>query len=150
MVAAVETMAYNKVERPWHGLGVPVNDDLTPRQMLEAAGLDWEVELVPNFATYKGKKIKVETSTLFRESDGKILSARCSDDWNPVQNQEAADFFNDFCAAGEMTKNLLVGTIENTKVYPGKSLVAINLKSAAEIGLKLTPEQLQKADKVIP
>ena len=102
MVAAVETMAYNKREVPWHGMGVPVTDDLTPEQMLQAASLDWKVELVPNFATYKGKKIKVETSTLFRETDGKILSARCSDDWNPVQNQEAAEFFNDFCAAGDM------------------------------------------------
>ena len=102
MSAEVETMAYAG-EVPWHGLGFKVPGDLSPIQMLEAAKLDWQVELVPNYATYKGKKVKVETSTLFRESDSKILSARCSDDWNPVQNIEAAEFFNDFCAAGEMT-----------------------------------------------
>ena len=39
----VETMAYAN-EVPWHGLGVQVSDNLTPAQMLEAAGLDWKVE----------------------------------------------------------------------------------------------------------
>jgi phage/plasmid-like protein (TIGR03299 family) len=30
-------------DEPWHGLGTKVPYDLTPAQMLEAAGLDWEV-----------------------------------------------------------------------------------------------------------
>ena len=34
MAHAVETMAYAG-EVPWHGLGVPVSNDLTPRQMME-------------------------------------------------------------------------------------------------------------------
>jgi phage/plasmid-like protein (TIGR03299 family) len=98
----VETMAYAG-ETPWHGLGVKVPGDLTPAQMLEAAKLDWEVELVPNYATYKKKKVATGTSSLFRSSDSRLLSARCSDDWKPVQNQVVAEFFNDFCAAGDMT-----------------------------------------------
>lgn len=102
MAHKVESMAYNKAELPWHGLGVPVEADLSPNQMLEKAGLDWKVELVPNYAMYKGKKYKTETSSLFRETDSRILSARCSDDWVPVQNHDAAEFFNDFCAAGDM------------------------------------------------
>ena len=39
----VETMAYAN-ETPWHGLGTPVADTLTPKEMLQAAGLDWKVE----------------------------------------------------------------------------------------------------------
>ena len=46
MAHMVETMAYAG-EVPWHGLGKPVPADLTPDQMLEAAGLDWEVEQIP-------------------------------------------------------------------------------------------------------
>lgn len=40
------SMAYAG-ELPWHGLGVKVSNDLTPEQMMQAAGLDWEVEKTP-------------------------------------------------------------------------------------------------------
>ena len=37
MAHQVETMAYAG-ELPWHGLGVPVSNDLTPAQMMQKAG----------------------------------------------------------------------------------------------------------------
>jgi len=86
---------------PWHGLGVRVPADLTPDQMLEAAGLDWEVEKVPAYANVAGENISVNRSALVRKSDNKILDV-VSDDWNPVQNSEAFEFFNDFIAEGDM------------------------------------------------
>ena len=42
MAHMVETMAYAG-EVPWHGLGVKVSNDLTPQQMMDKAGLNWEV-----------------------------------------------------------------------------------------------------------
>ena len=51
----VETMAYAG-EVPWHGLGVPVSNDLTPTMMMEKAGLDWRVEEVPTYADWKRRK----------------------------------------------------------------------------------------------
>lgn len=86
---------------PWHGLGTKVPEDLTPTQMLEAAGLDWQVEKIPAYAEIGGKKTEINRSALIRTSDNKILDI-VSDDWKPVQNQEAFDFFNDFIAAGDM------------------------------------------------
>ena len=50
MAHQVETMAYAG-EVPWHGLGVPVNNDLTPTQMMKKAGLDWTVEQYDSYAT---------------------------------------------------------------------------------------------------
>ena len=44
----VETMAYAG-EVPWHGLGTPVSNDLTPNQMMVKAGLDWSVNKVPTY-----------------------------------------------------------------------------------------------------
>ena len=55
MVAAVETMAYAG-EVPWHGLGVPVSNDLTPAQMMQKAGLDWTVSKKPLFFMNKESK----------------------------------------------------------------------------------------------
>lgn len=100
MAHMVETMAYAG-ETPWHGLGVQVPSDLSPAQMLEKAGLDWSVEKVPAFATIDGKKTAVGWSALVRSSDHEMLSV-VSNDWNPVQNHEAFEFFHEYCAAGDM------------------------------------------------
>ena len=100
MVKGKAQMAYAG-ETPWHGLGTRVPDDLTPVQMLEAAGLDWEVEKVPTYANVGGEAVEVGRSALVRTSDNKILDV-VSDDWNPVQNSTAFEFFNDFIAEGDM------------------------------------------------
>ena len=86
---------------PWHGLGTRVPADLTPEQMLEAAGLNWDVEKVEAFAKVGGKNVSVNRSALVRTSDNKILDV-VSNDWNPVQNSEAFEFFNDFISEGDM------------------------------------------------
>ena len=48
MAAAVETMAYAG-NVPWHGLGVKVEDTMTPEEMLEAAQLNWTVSKRPAY-----------------------------------------------------------------------------------------------------
>jgi phage/plasmid-like protein (TIGR03299 family) len=100
MAHMVETMAYAG-ETPWHGLGVKVPSDLSPAQMLEKAGLDWTVRKVPAFADIDGAKTNVGWSALVRSSDSEMLSV-VSNDWNPVQNHEAFEFFHEYCAAGDM------------------------------------------------
>jgi phage/plasmid-like protein (TIGR03299 family) len=96
----VETMAYAGGV-PWHGLGVKVPADLAPEQMLEKAGLDWTVQKVPAFANVNGKNVNVGRSALVRSSDDSVLDI-VGNDWNPVQNTEAFEFFNEYCQAGDM------------------------------------------------
>lgn len=96
----IETMAYAG-EVPWHGLGTKVPADLSPVQMLEKAGLDWTVEKNPGFADINGKRMNIGWSALTRSSDGSILGV-VSNDWNPVQNSEAFQFFDEYCKAGDM------------------------------------------------
>lgn len=104
MAHNVETMAYAGAV-PWHGLGVSVPADLTPEQMLQAAGLNWEVQKFPTFAILDDNDpdsvIETGQSALVRLSDKKMLDV-VSDDWNPVQNAEAFEFFNEFVMAGDM------------------------------------------------
>jgi phage/plasmid-like protein (TIGR03299 family) len=104
MAHLVETMAYNKNEVPWHGLGVPVLGDLTPQQMLEKAGLDWTVDKVPTYIKDNANYIPTGRSALVRSKDNKILT-QISEDWNPVQNIDAFNFFNEFVMAGDMDMN---------------------------------------------
>ena len=100
MAHEVETMAYAG-ETPWHGLGVPVLSDLTPAQMLDKAGLNWSVDKVPAYVKLGDQEIATGQSALVRSSDNAILS-NVSDDWKPVQNETAFEFFNDFVEAGDM------------------------------------------------
>lgn len=100
MAHLVETMAYaGKV--PWHGLGVPVSNDLTPAQMMEKAGLDWKVQEVDNYIEFNGEKKFTGQKSLVRETDGRILTT-VGENWNPVQNSEAFEFFSEYVLAGDM------------------------------------------------
>ena len=103
-IDGIAQMAYVG-ETPWHGLGKSVPADLTPEQMLEAAGLNWEVKKYPTFAILDESDpdsvIETGQSALVRLSDKKMLDV-VSDDWNPVQNAEAFEFFNEFVMAGDM------------------------------------------------
>tara|TARA_R110000868_G_scaffold299343_1_gene559645 strand:- start:5741 stop:6715 length:975 start_codon:yes stop_codon:yes gene_type:complete len=102
MVNGVAQMAYAG-DKPWHGLGVEVSNDLTPGQIMAKAGLDWEVEKKP--LCYWTKAGRMETvpgkQALIRSSDNKLLDV-VGDDWNPVQNQEAFEFFSEYVLAGDM------------------------------------------------
>jgi len=86
---------------PWHGLGTLVSNDLTPGQMMKAAGVDWRVQEVESFIEYNGEKRKTGQKSLVRETDGKILT-NVGENWNPVQNEQAFEFFNEYVLAGDM------------------------------------------------
>jgi len=103
-------------ETPWHGLGVEVHNDLTPAQMLEKAGLNWTVDKYPTFCEVDGEKIVTADQALVRSSDKSILSV-VSDDWKPVQNHEAFEFFNEFVMEGDMEMHTAGSLKEGKNVW---------------------------------
>lgn len=86
-------------EVPWHGLGTKVASDLAPSQIMQQAGLDWSVEK-ETMTTASGTEIEGKKA-LVRSSDNKVLDV-VGDNWNPVQNSEAFEFFSEYCLAGDM------------------------------------------------
>jgi len=42
----IDSMAYDS-DPPWHGLAQRIEERATARQMIAAAGLDWEVQMRP-------------------------------------------------------------------------------------------------------
>jgi len=96
----VETMAYAKSGGlPWHGLGNPVSNKLSPKEMCEAAQILWRVK-TEKLVTESGA-IVTNKFGLVRESDNKVLSV-VGKVYKPVQNEDAMDFFTKFCIAGKM------------------------------------------------
>jgi len=100
MIGNEASMAYVGAV-PWHGLGKRVHNDLTPAQMMEEANLDWSVEKVPLSGHFRGELVKTDRYALVRDRDARLLTV-VGDDWEPVQNQEAFDFFHDFVMEGNL------------------------------------------------
>lgn len=125
MPANVETMAYfmeSAQDVPWHGLGVPVDHEASPSQMLLASKLNWTVSKRPLFTSKApeaigsgsmfssfedyiqrgGSSLVVsDYFALVRDSDNKVLGP-AGKDYIPVQNIEAFTFFKRFTDAGQM------------------------------------------------
>ena len=106
MTANGAAMAYRSSQgKPWHGLGVPVDDDLSAHEMMVAAGLDWTVSKHETFIEGDfgngHQKVYTGKDALVRDSDGKVLTM-VGPDWKYVQNSEAFDFFKEFVDAGDM------------------------------------------------
>ena len=101
----VETMAFAGAT-PWHGLGQPVNNEMSPLQMMDAAGCNWAVALTsnhypPDHAHHAGEPID-NSNFIERISDGAILGEYVAGDYKPVQNIELFEFFEEFINSGTM------------------------------------------------
>ena len=117
MAHLVETMAYAG-EVPWHGLGVKVDDNLSPHDMMKAAGLDWTVSKRPGYTLSEPDwsddvEVIQTPSTYFvvRDSDNEVLS-HCGNSYVPVQNEKIFEFFERFTKAGNMTMET-AGSLRN-------------------------------------
>ena len=84
----VESMVYVR-EKPWHSLGVRVEEAMTSAQAIELAGLNWTVETKPIF-TESGIQIPGYVSNT-RSSDNSILGV-VTEKYKIVQNSEAFAF----------------------------------------------------------
>lgn len=88
-------------ETPWHGLGTEVPADLTPQQMLEAAGLDWTVSCRNQAYIHDERYMQSGDQALVRDLDGKWFCG-ISEGWFPAQNHLVAEFFHEFVMRGNM------------------------------------------------
>lgn len=106
MAHLVETMAYNKAETPWHGLGNPVDGDVSVEEMEKQAGLDWRVGTSRVQFRYEQDGSRKQGSSakhnvLFREDTGEALDV-VGPRYTPFQNREILEFFREYVEAGEM------------------------------------------------
>ncbi|WP_131989749.1 DUF932 domain-containing protein [Chthoniobacter flavus] len=99
MPANVQTMAYYG-EVPWHGLGKKVPKGISAEEMIQAAGLDWTVDLKPALGARKinkkGEYSRYEVVRVPREKEKEspVLLGVVSRRYRPLQNSEAFKFFD--------------------------------------------------------
>lgn len=94
----------------WHRLGYQVPDDISPMEMMDVSKLNWVVNKVPAYVELfdrvsddmsMGRKVQTGMSALVRDRDNKILSM-VSNEWEPIQNVEIFQFFEDFINNADM------------------------------------------------
>ena len=96
MAAEVESMFYVR-KKPWHGLGVSVEEAPDSERALVLAGLDWNVFQKPIYLD-KGEEINGFKANV-RDSDGSVLGV-VSDRYKVVQNKEAFAFTDTLLGEG--------------------------------------------------
>lgn len=107
-------------QTPWHGLGVKVDSDLTPNEMLKAANLDWKVKKLPLMCFDEEQSIDKQliripqNFALVRDVDQQPMGV-ISSGWEPNQNEDAFEFFHDFVKEGHMEMHT-AGSLKNGKM----------------------------------
>lgn len=106
----VENMFYVGREKPWHGLGVSVEEAPTSADAIRLAGLDWIVKQSPVY-TEQGLEIPGYRANI-RDTDNTVLGM-VGDRYKVVQNKEAFDFTD--AMLGEGVRYETAGSLFNGK-----------------------------------
>jgi len=86
-------------ETPWHKLGTKLNQAATAAEAIEAAGLDYQVEMVSLFTT--DGTLVPQRKGVIRTDSGQVLGA-VGPGYVPIQNREAFTFLDAVVAEGEL------------------------------------------------
>lgn len=89
-------------EKAWHGLGTLVEQAPTPREALQIAGLDWEVEQWALSATDGENRVAVPTHVANIRQDTSAQLGIVGAGWTPFQNRELADFCESLAEFGQV------------------------------------------------
>lgn len=109
MSANIESMFYTR-EKPWHGLGIQVQDAPTSQKALWLAGLDWKV-LQKDIYT-EGRVNVPGYKANVRDTDGQVLGV-VTDRYKVIQNEEAFAFTD--ALLGEGVRYETAGSLQNGK-----------------------------------
>jgi phage/plasmid-like protein (TIGR03299 family) len=127
-------------EKAWHGLGTEVAKGTTGQQMLVTAGLNFKIQtraLAMRDAFGTPDKMLKDPLKEFRavvRADNDHVFQVVSNRWKPVQNEEIANFFREFCEAGHADMETLgslrdgavIWALAKLRVSPGSASTILN------------------------
>lgn len=122
---------------PWHGLGTPVEKELTWEGAIRMAGLDnWRIEKAPIWAGGpRGEMIDVpDRKAIIRGMDNKVFSV-VTDAYEVIQNEEAGAFLESLVGEGLAMFHTAGSLFGGRRVF-----VSCRLPDSLEIG----PDKVDK------
>lgn len=138
MSAEVKTNFYVG-DRPWHGLGIRLDNPATSKEAIITAGLDWEVrldniahEIYPEGAINTNWEKIPSHNAVVRNTDDKVLGV-VGNRYQPLQNVNAFGFMDSLVYDGSMkyhvagslkggTKVFILGKIGTTNIVPNDAV----------------------------
>ena len=85
-------------QKPWHGLGTELPELATSVQALQAAHLDWNVELRPCLTSVQNEGndeiIEIADKKVVVRTDSNLVLGVVGSQYTPLQNVDAFDFFD--------------------------------------------------------
>ena len=126
LIEGQDTM-FTVVKKPWHGLGITIQNSPTIEEGIRLAGLDWNVLEKPIFHeipmtdpfTNEIKNVNQlikNNKVLINGKTGEPLSIM-RDEYNPLQNIEAFNFFNPFLESGEANLDTAGSLFGGKKIF---------------------------------
>lgn len=101
-------------ERAWHGKGIIVQDEQTPREALVTIGADYPIVQMPLVAISPfGSMVDVPNKVANVRADIDLCLGVVSPNYKPIQNSELADFAEALAEQGDVVKIESAGTIRN-------------------------------------
>ena len=82
-------------ERPWHGLGEALPPDQDIETWVQAARLDWEIEMIPVSYQMGGRNHVMGDRFVLARSDTQAALSVVSRDYQVVQPKEVLEFYRD-------------------------------------------------------
>jgi len=88
------------VGEAWHRVGTRVDTEVTSKQAMELAHLDYEMKLSPLYVKENGVEIKSDNFGVLNTSNNKVVGT-VTERYKIVQNIEAFDFFDNIVKSDE-------------------------------------------------
>ena len=133
-------------EKPWHGLGTELEQPATASEAIQAASLDWQVELEPLYLKQQGViggyQEVPEKQGVVRQDSRDVLGI-VTERYEPIQNQEAFSFMDAVIGLGQAVYETAGALGKGEKVWllaklPGEMRIASNEEDRIEKYLLLT------------
>lgn len=100
-MAKQDTLVWNG-EQPWLGIGTPINNDMSLKEVMQVADLDWEVVREPSYYRVGNQEFRAPKDILRRSDDASHILTDVPEDWHITQNEEAFGFFWNWIEQGKM------------------------------------------------
>lgn len=113
-----DTIAYNNQNgKPWHEIGYANDGYMTAKQVIEHANLGWEVEKFPMTVPYGDTTLEVPNNFAMVRKDTHDILGVVGNQYTPLQNTEAFEFFDNIVDAGEAIYDVAGSLYNGRKVF---------------------------------
>lgn len=118
-------------KKAWHGLGQKLERGASKETWMNAAGYNWECEIIPSQYDFHGEMRTSNNFHMVRSDTGASLGCMTGR-YKPVQPAQVLDFFDDFVSADERFALETAGVLKEGRVLFATARFNENLEAGGD------------------